>query len=745
MGFKMQRFDSFLKAIAPYTLQSLVQHWGISNQMSKNKCIDAICQGLRDGKQVRNFLADLAPFEQFALAMTRQLGGEIGSTTLILAAAVVGLLPDDPERPPPGDEQHPDKKFEGALIRPLIERGLFLNRYGYDHTSLNNIYGENTLFADERLLAQAKWPDFERLTLPSIAVPAATLYRQPTTVILDIVRFLRTIEAWGGLKLTQQGAIRANDLKKLRRIMQWQGDPIQVDGLPFPAPAFALIMALKQAELLTPDNWRHLVLKEPLDRFAERPYLEQVKRLLWGFLRLEDWVEWECASHYSKQKYPQGRVAVMMALSALPDRGQNFVALDDLDRVLCERICEYFTLYKPYVSRHPSSPPPPPEPEKKRRKTLRDRWLKQERVWLSKLFSTWPYYLGLVELGLDNDTVVGVRLTDLGREVLLPGQAAVPLAERTVPQPAWIVQPNFEVMLYLDRATPQQLVFLERHAEPVEQQQHVALYRLTRESVYHGLESGSSVDELLAGLEAGSQVGLPQNVRLDLQQWATLREDIVLWRQANLLEFEDEASRSSALAAGLKGRPVGERFVLLTAAQTVGVEAKRQINYTRLEYSRLLPRCLTVREDGSVQLHWDSADLLIEAQLDRWAERQSESEWMLTKASVAAALKGGMAITSLLDLLSERMTGRIPALLEAVLRAWAGKPLKVELGAVTVLRCLDPLVFDAIASSKKFQPYLRGQLGREALLVDKSKLKDLKKTLQWAGFDISTQVFESLD
>jgi hypothetical protein len=60
-----------------------------------------------------------------------------------------------------------------------------------------------------------------------------------------------------------------------------------------------------------------------------------------------------------------------------------------------------------------------------------------------------------------------------------------------------VVQPNFDVIAYLDHMANGQLSFLERNAERVNASEHVAQYRITRDSVYRGLESGTSVQEML--------------------------------------------------------------------------------------------------------------------------------------------------------------------------------------------------------------------------------------------------------
>jgi hypothetical protein len=348
----------------------------------------------------------------------------------------------------------------------------------------------------------------------------------------------------------------------------------------------------------------------------------------------------------------------------------------------------------------------------------------------------------MVELGIERGNLVSFRLTELGRAVLFPDLAAAPeLPQGDLPCP-WVVQPNFEVIVYLDRTNPSRLAFLEKHAERAQAQQHTAVYRLTRESVYRALENGSSVEALLAGLRSGSETDLPQNICIEVREWAALREKIALHRRGRLLEFPSQATRQAALGEGVQGFPLGERFLMLPdlpPGQAAGDNGSGRA-IKRVDYARPLPRYCSIKESGEIQLKTDHPDLLIGAQLDRWAERQPGGEWRLSQASVAAAVARGERIQELLELLAVRLTNALPALLRVALLAWAGDPPAAELASVSLLRCRDPEVFQAIASSKALKPYLLGQIAPDLLLVDGSQLEALKERLAWAGLKVDDEL-----
>jgi hypothetical protein len=698
--------------------------WGGRSQMRKDECMATIRQGLNNPERVRAALAELKPFERTALALAKQMGGEIEAGALTVGLRASGVRLPESRSAYAGDTT--------TLIQPLIRRGLFLskNLYG-DPAYIHSSYGRTVLFSDERLLAHVGPLECHPFYLKPAPPPPTSTYRRPPTVVLDIIGILQAINDMGGLGLTQSGTIRVNDQRKLMRAMGWEKDQIAVNGLSFPNPALAFVNAFRHSDLLVLQS-DALVLKEPTDRFATRSYAEQVSRLLSGFIQAGEWTEWQEGAWYSRggDYYVQGRLALTLALAALPADTDGFFALDDLDQALFERVGEHFSLrYPPHRPYHfNKTPEEVRQAEREWRAKLRTDWLAREKRWIESALSTWLYYLGLVELGMQAGAPVSVRLTELGRAVLHPELAIsieMPAAES---QAAWIVQPNFDVVVYLDRTTPEQLAFLERHAERVQAQQHTAQYRLTRESVYQGLESGTSLDELLAQLQAGAGAALPQNVVVDIREWGALREHITLRRRARVLEFPDGQARQAALQAGVAGIPVGERFLLLPTRKSVPrwIEA-------RVDYARPLPKCLMVSEEGVIGLKEASGDLLIDSQLDHWAERKSPRTWQLTRASVSAAVKAGARVGELFRLLQERLTHPLPPLLGVALRAWAGETFDVEVATVAVLRCKQPAVFQAIVSSRKLRPYLRGQLAPDILLVDTQQVEALKEQLAWAG------------
>lgn len=103
------------------------------------------------------------------------------------------------------------------------------------------------------------------------------------------------------------------------------------------------------------------------------------------------------------------------------------------------------------------------------------------------------YHLGLVTLARaasgKTDEPALFRLTSLGRSVWYdasrtPGETSTEALLTVAPDgPCWVVQPNFDVVVYLDRASAPRLAFIERIAARKPSTGATALYHLTRETV----------------------------------------------------------------------------------------------------------------------------------------------------------------------------------------------------------------------------------------------------------------------
>lgn len=121
------------------------------------------------------------------------------------------------------------------------------------------------------------------------------------------------------------------------------------------------------------------------------------------------------------------------------------------------------------------------------------------------------YMGGITFAHLGDD--VAIRVTDIGRR-LFYGEPI----EHYEFESSFIVQPNHEVLAsgYL----APELRWKLNHIAELHQADQMSTYKLSAESIYSGLRSGFSLDEILVFLKAHSKTGIPQNVEVSIKDWA---------------------------------------------------------------------------------------------------------------------------------------------------------------------------------------------------------------------------------
>ncbi|MEM7534819.1 MAG: helicase-associated domain-containing protein [Chloroflexota bacterium] len=753
-------FDHIFRFINADDLKKMVRgyhHAGPPSErirLRKQQCIDFISQTLADPQAARRVVTTLSPVRKLALATLKLIDDDLTPDTLTIAILASGINI-------PSWLEGKRNVIGTALLENLAEHGLVMDsswraaKGRIYSSSFRSVY---SAFSDPRLLAHVGLPPVKELNLKTTTPKHDTSMRHPSRVMLDIIGLLQTIDNMGGLGYTKQRTIRVSDLRKFQKTLQWSQPDIEIDGFMLRDAPKGLLFALQNAEFLVEEQ-KKLILKYSVEEVADQNPAKQIERLMVGFIRNADWLEArETVPQIDLELVRDFRVALMLMLRALPPDSDEFFTFSSLSNRLYLRIGEQFSLGRGRVHnyirirRDASGKMAGVEQDSHEANQLR--WRKYEHFWLQDALSSWLYYLGMVELYVKEQQIVAFRLTQLGKAALHPEKSFDIASQTTLDDSndepetnaeAWIVQPNFDIIVYMDKTTPTQLAFLEGHAERIQSQQYTAHYRLTRESVYRGLERGTgTVDDFVATLERHAQAPLPDNIRIEIAEWSALREQIRLHHRANLLEFASAADRQIALDNKLPSTPIGDQYLLLSPTVDVFQLSSYVRDIHRVNYEYLLTKVLETNEHGLIKIKADSSDLLLPGKLDNWAERTGANQWQLTEASVKANVKAGGRINELQQLLDARRLSHshIPPMLNVALSNWAGRPQKTELGSIIVVRCPNNHTAVALRQSTRLKPYYRGSSESTVLFFDGAHENEVRAFLSWAGFNLDVMMAE---
>ncbi len=732
-------------------------------KLNKETALQTLRRCFRDPAAVRRLAENLPAVERDGL-MLMKLRGRPVVFTEELALELLLLHPLSLDR------RHPYHYYNAkhyTRLNDMLDRGLLMRCDGRHNVLDGHYYPCETvaLVADFFDVIAIEPPP--ALPLEPVDAPAAPVTRRPGELLLQLTAFHQAFDRLGGLQLNAKDGYATPSFAKLTKLLRW---PNQEQG-PTPlhdAVEFYLKLFIA-ADLLRVNYAAREITANPqikIQAVLEQPINTQARLWARGYRSLRSWKEFQTNASFYYDESAMGqtehnglRAALLLALGMLPDP-QAWYRSVDLSEAIHQRIGRHFALGYLHTYSPPwkSTPEQQAEPLAKYESENRANWRKTEQVWIERALVGPLFHLGLVELARTpqskSDTLTLFRMTEAGRAALYDifrserqpagAHSATHTSQREQPgQTCWIVQPNFDVVVYLDQATPRQLGFIERIGMRQKADAAIVTYRLTRESVYAALEAGVEAGQLLQTLEAGSQHPLPPGVARTLGDWAARRERLALRINASVIEFPAAAARDAALAAGkVKGASVGDRFILVEQSEA---SLKRALPLGgAISYEPQPPRSLIVRDDGTAVIAPAQADLLIAGELSAYAEATNPPLiWRITRGSVSAARARGWTADEIINRISSRSVVPPPPFLQYAIHAWCGNKTTPGAAAMTtppLLQTSTAEEADAICKSSVLRPHLLARIGACAVLVKPESVKELRKLLGEYGFELGKEV-----
>jgi hypothetical protein len=740
-------------------------------KLNKESAIQTLKRCFHDPKAVRRLAENLTAVERDGLMLMKLRGRPVVYTEEL--AAELLLLHPIPFNPRRGYYSTSGKHYE--RLNEMIERGLLM-RYDGRNDALGSSY---SYYVCEAVGLVADFFDIIEIapppTLPLKPAPeaVAVIARRPGELILELTAFTQAFDRIGGAQLTAKGQYANPSLAKLNKLLGWdrqkqgQNDGQGAETARLPDVEFYLSLFVA-ADLLKMNYAAREISVNPqakIQKTLELPLNLQARIWAPAYRSLRRWKEYSSYSgyYYSEEdggqtKHNALRAALLLALGLLPDPAAWY-RIEDLSEVLRQRIGRHFALG--YLTTYSSPWNATPEQETAARAKYESdslaNWRKSEGGWGEHALAGPLFHLGLIELAREprdrSEKLTLFRLTEAGRAALydifrqpIEKARAAPQAARSEQpcQPCWIVQPNFEVIVYLEHASPRQLGFIERIGERQKSDAAIVTYRLTRESIYAALEEGVEARQLLKMLESGSRHTLPPGVARTLGDWAARRERLTVRLDASVIEFPDASARDAALAGGkIKGASVGARFILTEQSEQT-IKRSAALGGV-IGYEPQPPRSLIIEDDGVVTINPARRDLLIAGELAAVAEATEDPlRWRITRESVLAARARGWTAEEVIDRLENRAAGLVlPLFLRYAIQGWRGNRNEAGPTALTtapLLQTANAEVANAICQCGFLRPHLLARIGACAVLVKPESVKELRKLLDEYGFEPGKEI-----
>jgi Helicase conserved C-terminal domain len=701
-------------------------------KLNKAPLIAALAHALDNDQAAAQVVKTLSEAERTVAAVYRRYGGTANGEVVRLELTARGLLDIEEKK---YHTYYSETRYRSNPVKSLVDRWVLLldaesinDSSYYDYSSRYDNQDPRKPFRryslQSRLVDKIAPAGPVKWSIPAAPrVPDEVVRRAPAEVALDLSRVLAFVASKEGVKMRKDGLLALPTLRAFDKAMPDDDSdfiPPDVHALHFEI--------LRSLGAITIEGNSAVVDRAAATRAFERSDPWQAHGWARGWLQTRYWNDGAGVPEsfdplYEVDRLPNARASLAWALGGLARSGHHWYDLNTFIASIIEYQKDLYSIF-PRSQRIWEFPQEPAA-------SMRGREEYSGRQWYANALMVTLVTLGLVErgrTGRGDNVRYSFRLTDVGRIVF--GAPEVVPAPRPTATPFLVVQPNFDVLAYVNQADAASGALLGRIAEVTTRASGpVQTFRLTQSSVYQGQEGGLEHTRIVDFLERHNQGPLPPNVIRSLTDWSGRRESLVLRSGVRLLGFATTAERDAALKK-YPGTPCGTKFILATAST-----GNKNNPATPLICDHMLPqlrRILTIDEHGAFSLS-GQLDVVQRARLARISSNTKEG-WRLTKDSTHAALAAGIKPAQLRQWLDAMLAKPAPALILGAIDAWMTKARPLGLDAAVLLYVPDLAQFNAIAMSPRLEPFFLGSPGPHWLLVARDSRAALSAALKELGF-----------
>ena len=736
-----RRLPAGLDHMDVHTLRKKARPWiGFDpSRLPSDTLIAELRKALENGHNAEEVFRSLAPSERHVAAVYKRYGGSVDGEVIRLDLMARGLLEIVEDKTP----YTTIRRWKANPIRALADSWVLYTEQAYLGYYYPSYYAQGPEHSFERFSLNAS---IARLVKPvgpphwsippaeAVPQPATIVGRNPAEVAFELSRILVFCSSHGSVKVRKNGVLSTPAIRAMEKAIPLGMDP----DFRLPDPYSFLFDLLRRLGAVRVQGDQATV--DPTATTRQFGLSSPLQAHYWarGWLSTPDWFDARGTPAASERdNYASyvftGRQVLAWMLGCLARAGHHWYELTAfLEAVFAglRHAHSHFPVgnaaWKPTMATAPAAAGAD---------RLRAWWFDHAGVWYANALMVTLPALGLVErarLGDGPAASWGFRLTELGRAVFGAPEVAPP------PEPAvrrcLVIQPNFDIVAYLDQADARTAGLLARIAESgTAHSGPIQTFRLTQSSVYHAEESGLSPTQIAAFLRENSQRELPANVLRALADWSGKRENLSLRYGLTLLGFSTTADRDAYLKAHSDGTACGERFVLGTWARPQFPGA------LSVDHRSHLRRSIELDEEGGIGTT-QPLDLVQWSRLRRIARPPLSATigWQITPGSIRKAGAGGMKPWLVHRWLEDHLVRPPPPLMTAAIDAWlkAGRGRPLELGDALLLHVPDASQFQAIATSHRIRPFLLGRPGPGWLIIKKESRKELAALLESLGFAI---------
>jgi|GEM_PF-5198915 len=346
--------------------------------------------------------------------------------------------------------------------------------------------------------------------------------------------------------------------------------------------------------------------------------------------------------------------------------------------------------------------------------------------------------MGLIEWAIGKKSgELLIRLTALGAFFLdMEDESQLDYSAKTSHGPAIVIQPDFDVLVFLDKVSLHESVsLLDICAVTDEQmvQSPVRRLRLCKESIKWAIENKIDKSEILELINRLSFDSVPQNVKVELEEWTGGSYPVELYRGHDLLEFNTELERDSMQRKISNAIAVSTRFLLVLESSQPDKEL--------VDYESVPPKELKILPDGSITRNISGPKSLETGKvLESVAVQTAENIWSLDSVKLT---QSGLTSRKIIEFLEEASESLPPAVYATITGACTEK-IEVKTGRMEIVEISDRRLLKGLMEHESTKETIAGNIGATHIAIHQESSKKFWSSAKKIGLKKSLEPLVNL-
>ena len=374
----------------------------------------------------------------------------------------------------------------------------------------------------------------------------------------------------------------------------------------------------------------------------------------------------------------------------------------------------------------------------------------EPRTYIEAVLRRALMWMGLIEIGESEDGVEMIRATDRGIDVLgIDADRDEDDSGKSADE-CLVVQPNFEVMLFLDPAPLKVVYRLYQIGRRDKLTDRVANFRLTAESVQRGFGLGLDAQAVVDVLNQYSHAPVPDTVAFQLEDWERVHQKLQLYANGLLVRHPDP-DQLDLVVGQLRHTQGNDEFdairlapssVFIPNADVEGIErVVEQDDSVLIDYLGEIPPCLYFVDSLEVMVDTMEADFVTLSELDKIAvdleDGYDTTKFFRLDVSKIKRRWPEDTLERVIEFLDKRADGGLPSMQALRLRSLLDEPLEVVMSrGVTVIIMEDQESADHFGSIPECEPIIERRLGDVAFAIKSGQEEVLDEILEELGVEL---------